>query len=77
MCAVLYVGARLLGWGCAWSASRIEAKGPQSIAGPGVDILRAARIFEVGVLNSADARQNHGQSRYRPIGMLGEDTASS
>lgn len=50
-----------------------EAKRQQTIANRGVDILRAARIFEGVVLRSVDARQDYGEVRYRAIGMVSED----
>ena len=50
-----------------------EAKRQQTIASRGVDILKAARIFEGCVLNAVDARQDYGEERYRAIGMVGED----
>ncbi|MDP3254426.1 MAG: BrnT family toxin [Bosea sp. (in: a-proteobacteria)] len=50
-----------------------EAKRQQIISSRGVDILKAARIFEGYVLTSVDARQDYGELRYRAIGMVGED----
>lgn len=50
-----------------------EAKRQQTIASRGVDILKAARIFEGCILKSVDARQDYGEVRYRAIGMVGED----
>lgn len=50
-----------------------EAKRQQTIAVRGVDLLKAARIFDGRVLNAVDARQDYGEVRYRAIGMVGED----
>lgn len=39
----------------------------------GIDLLKAARIFDGPVLSAIDERQDDGEVRYRAIGMVGED----
>jgi uncharacterized DUF497 family protein len=39
----------------------------------GIDLLKAARIFDGPVLSAIDERQDYGEVRYRAIGMVGED----
>lgn len=50
-----------------------EAKRQLIIESRGIDLLKAARIFDGRVLSAVDERQDYGEVRYRAIGMVGED----
>ncbi|KQT85924.1 BrnT family toxin [Aurantimonas sp. Leaf443] len=39
----------------------------------GVDLLRAARIFEGEVLEAPDRRRDYGEPRFIAIGLVGDD----
>jgi hypothetical protein len=49
-------------------------KGQENIAKHGVDFVRAAMIFQNPVIAAIDARKQYGETRYRALGHIEDES---